>query len=227
MAPPSLIGFVSWEIDDAGSNGHNSEARGRVLATDHGEYRRYLERAIVHLPMAFSISSRYFSTQNKIYLIRSGRVGIEDGAPTNNHADRSHDTEARARWREERTTFQRVYDVISGPAGYLTAKTIGERAECSTDGARTALSQLVEMGIAERRGDRPVEYRRNESYFRWKRIEALARNRSTTDLQEEVETLIAEDRSLQERFGPPIPMRSPQPDSRAVITTRSTSSGTH
>lgn len=130
---------------------------------------------------------------------------MEDEAPMNNHADRSHDTEARARWREERTTFQRVYDVISGPTEYLTAKTIGERAECSTDGARTALSQLVEMGIAERRGNRPVEYRRNESYFRWKRIEALARNWSTTDLQEEVETLIAEDRSLQERFGAPDP----------------------
>lgn len=130
---------------------------------------------------------------------------MNDDPSMDDHADASHDGEARARWREDRTTFQRVYDVISGPTGYLTAKTIGERAECSTDGARRALSQLVEMGIVERRGDRPVEYRRNESYFRWKRIETLARDRSTADLQEEVETLVAEDRSLQDRFEAPDP----------------------
>lgn len=130
---------------------------------------------------------------------------MNDGTPTKDHANASHDEGARARWREERTTFQRVYDVISGPTGYLTAKTIGERAECSTDGARAALSQLVEMGIAERRGDRPTEYRRNESYFRWKRVETLARTRSTTDLREEVETLLEEDRSFQERFEAPDP----------------------
>lgn len=68
----------------------------------------------------------------------------------------TNDDDARSRWREERTTFQRVYDVITGTTDYATAKAIGERADCSADGARAALSQLVEMGIAERRGDRRV-----------------------------------------------------------------------
>lgn len=117
----------------------------------------------------------------------------------------AHDGDARTRWREERTTFQRVYDVITGTTDFATAKTIGERADCSTDGARAALSQLVEMGIVERRGDRPAEYRRNESYLRWKRIEALAREHSAAELREEVNALLEEDRSFQKRFDAPDP----------------------
>ena len=108
--------------------------------------------------------------------------------------------DARARWRAERTTFQRVYDIVTGLNDFVTAKEVGTRADCSTDGARTALTQLVEMGIAERRGERPVEYRRNESYLRWKRIESLARDHSPAELREELDALLAEDQSLQERF---------------------------
>jgi hypothetical protein len=103
------------------------------------------------------------------------------------------------------STKQRVYDVITGTTDFATARAISERAECSADGARTALSQLVEMGIAERRGDRPAEYRRNESYLRWKRIETLAREHSAAELREELEALLAEDQSFQERFDAPDP----------------------
>lgn len=117
----------------------------------------------------------------------------------------AHDGDTRTRWREERTTFQRVYDVITGTTDFATAKAIGERADCSADGARAALSQLVEMGIVERRGNRPVEYRRNESYLRWKRIETLAREHSAAELREEAEALLEEDRSFQERFDAPDP----------------------
>lgn len=120
-------------------------------------------------------------------------------------AGEEHDSEARERWRAERTTFQRVYDVISGTNEYVPASEIGELADCSTAGARDALSQLVEMGIAETRGERPSEYRRNSSYFRWKRIERLAREHTPAELREEVDTLLKEDESLQERFGVPDP----------------------
>ncbi|GGL68703.1 DUF7342 family protein [Halocalculus aciditolerans] len=98
-----------------------------------------------------------------------------------------------------------AYDVVTGTTDFASAKTIGERADCSTDGARSALTQLVEMGIAERRGTRPAEYRRNDSYFRWKRIETLAREHSTADLREEVDALLAEDQSFQDRFDAPSP----------------------
>lgn len=113
--------------------------------------------------------------------------------------------DARARWREERTTFQRVYDVVTGITEFVTAKDIGERAECSTDGARSALSQLVEMGVTERRGEHPATYRRNEAYLRWKRIESLARAHTPKELRDHVDELLQEDRELQDHFDAPGP----------------------
>lgn len=113
--------------------------------------------------------------------------------------------DARARWRAERTTFQRVYDVTTGVTTFVTAKDIAERADCSTDGARSALSQLVEMGVAERRGQRPAEYRRNDSYLRWKRIESLAREHTPDELRAHVDDLLQEDHELQAHFDAPDP----------------------
>ena len=109
------------------------------------------------------------------------------------------------RWREDRTTFQRVYDVLVGSKAHLTAQEFAERADCSETGARKALEQLSEMGIAERRDGRPASYRRNDSYFRWKRIESLAREHSPDELRGRVDELIAEDEAFQEEYGVPEP----------------------
>lgn len=98
-----------------------------------------------------------------------------------------------------------MYDVISGTTDYEPASEIADAADCSADGARDALAQLVEMGVAERRNGRPATYRRNDSYFRWKRVEDLAANNSAGELRERVEDLAAEDESLRERFDAPDP----------------------
>jgi flagellar basal body rod protein FlgC len=113
--------------------------------------------------------------------------------------------DAHARWEAERTTFQRVYDIVTGVTEYASASEIAERAACSDDGARDALTQLVEMGIVEKRDSRPVEYRRNEAYFRWKRIEELASEHSTAALRSQIDALVEEDKSFQERFNAPDP----------------------
>ena len=113
--------------------------------------------------------------------------------------------EARSRWKTERTTFQRVYDVLTGTSDYTPASAIATRAECSDDGARDALSQLVEMGIAEKRAGRPAEYRRNDSYFRWKRIEELAASHTVGELRSRIEELVSEDEAFQAQFGVPTP----------------------
>jgi hypothetical protein len=112
---------------------------------------------------------------------------------------------AESQWRENRTTFQRVYDVITGVTEYERVDTIAERAVCSVDGARNALTQLTEMGIATRRGNRPVEFRRNDSYFRWKQVETLADDYSRSELQERLNELIDEDAEFQDRFAVPDP----------------------
>jgi hypothetical protein len=61
------------------------------------------------------------------------------------------------------------------------------------------------MGIADRTDTRPATYRRNASYFRWKRIETLTREHSPSDLRERVEELIEQDRAFQEEYGVPEP----------------------
>lgn len=115
------------------------------------------------------------------------------------------DTEARRRWKSERTTFQRVYDVITGVTDYAAASDIAERADCSPDGARNALAQLAEMGVVDQRGSRPAEYRRNDSYFDWKRVEMLAGEHTQTELRERLDDLLEEDADLQQSFGVPDP----------------------
>ena len=113
--------------------------------------------------------------------------------------------ETRQQWKRERTTFQRVYDVITGVTEYTGASAIADRADCSTDGARDALTQLAEMGIVDRRGSRPAEYRRNESYFQWKRVERLADEHTHAELRERLDQLLEEDADLQGSFGVPAP----------------------
>jgi predicted ArsR family transcriptional regulator len=109
------------------------------------------------------------------------------------------------RWHEERTTFQRVYDLLIGTDEFLSASEFAERAECSPGGARSALDQLVEMGIAERHDGRPAGYRRNEAYFRWKRVESLAREHSPSELRQRLDDLAAAEESYRERYGVPTP----------------------
>ncbi len=112
---------------------------------------------------------------------------------------------AAERWRDDRTTFQRVYDVLVGTRSFLSASEIAERARCSETAARNTLEQLTEMGIARRRENRPATYRRNDSYFEWRRIESLANEHTPDELREYVTDLVAEDEAFQERYGVPVP----------------------
>jgi len=115
------------------------------------------------------------------------------------------DQSAADRWSEERTTFQRVYDVTVGAHEFESATTFAERADCSETAARNALEQLAEMGIARRREGRPATYRRNDSYFRWKRVESLANDHTPAELRQRVDDLIDRDTSFQGRYGVPEP----------------------
>ena len=115
------------------------------------------------------------------------------------------DTSAADRWQDERTTFQRVYDVLVGSQSFLTAQEFADRAACSETAARNALEQLAEMGVVEHRDGRPARYRRNDSYFRWKRVESLAREHDPDDLHDRLDDLIAEDEAFQDEYEVPDP----------------------
>lgn len=107
--------------------------------------------------------------------------------------------------KEKRTTFQRVYDVLAGTTDPVSAGQFAAWADCSENGARQALEQLVEMGIAERTEGRPALYQRNPSYFRWKRVETLAREHSPSELRARLDDLVTADGKFQEKYGVPDP----------------------
>lgn len=129
---------------------------------------------------------------------------MSDESPEGTPSDRPTG-DARGQWVTDRTTFQRVYDVMTGVSSDTTVSEVADRADCSADGARDALTQLVEMGVVEKRDGRPAAYRRNESYFRWKRIEELARNNAVSALRTRVDELLEEDDAFQDRFDVPDP----------------------
>ena len=120
----------------------------------------------------------------------------EDGTPASNAGEQ---------WQADRTTFQRVYDILVGTYDPASAQQFAEWADCSENGARQALEQLTEMGIAERSDARPVTYQRNPSYFRWKRVEQLAREHSPSDLRARIDDLIEDDHAFQAEYGVPDP----------------------
>ena len=117
----------------------------------------------------------------------------------------SYDSTARESWDVERTTFQRVYDVLVGVHEATSVAQFARWTDCSETGARSPLEQLTETGIVQRREGRPAEYRRNDSYFRWRRIEALAREHTFEELRRSVEDLVERDDELRgkvRRSGP-------------------------
>ncbi|XVH32632.1 DUF7342 family protein [Haloferacaceae archaeon DSL9] len=120
----------------------------------------------------------------------------EEGTPTSS---------PREQWQADRTTFQRVYDILVGTYDPASAQQFAEWADCSENGARQALEQLTEMGIAERTDTRPATYQRNPSYFRWKRVEQLAREHSPSDLRARIDDLIEDDQGFQAKYGLPDP----------------------
>ncbi|WP_129114039.1 DUF7342 family protein [Halegenticoccus tardaugens] len=112
----------------------------------------------------------------------------------------------RERWIETRDTRQRVKDVIVGVREPTPIAALAERAACSPNAARKHLSELADLGVARRwtDGDR-ARYARNDEYFRWRRANELATERTSEELLDRLRTLKSEDEAFQERYGVPTP----------------------
>ena len=108
-------------------------------------------------------------------------------------------------WDADRTTFQRVYDILAGTTDPVSAQQFAEWARCSEIDARQSLEQLAEMGIAEQTGTRLALYQRNPSYCQWKRVETLSREHSASELRSRLAELIEVDQGLQKTYGVPDP----------------------
>lgn len=105
----------------------------------------------------------------------------------------------------DRTTFQRVYDALTGVSEPVSASEFADRASCSENGARDALDQLVEMGIATRTDGRPARYGRNDAYFEWRRVESLVEDHPPDELRSRLSELLEADERFREQYGVPDP----------------------
>jgi hypothetical protein len=117
----------------------------------------------------------------------------------------SYDNTARESWDAERTTFQRVYDVLVGVHEATSVAQFARWADCSETGARSALEQLTETGIAQRREGRPAEYRRNDSFPLATDRSARARASPPRNYVEASRTSLSETTNYGEKSGVPGP----------------------
>ena len=101
---------------------------------------------------------------------------------------------------EDEDTKQRVYGAVLHARDPMTAAEIAERADCSTESARTHLSFYADLGIVIRHEGRPVRYERTDVYFEWRRVNELARENSVEELQTRVSELTDRIEEYQERY---------------------------
>lgn len=120
----------------------------------------------------------------------------DDGLPS----DPDGVTEKRRGWDEGKTTRDRVHDVAIQLYDAVSAADVADRADCSTDAARQHLEWFADVGIVTREAGRPVTYRRNESYFDWKRADELRRTHDDGELLERLEALTEQEREFRTRY---------------------------
>ena len=102
---------------------------------------------------------------------------------------------------EGEDTKQRVYGAVLHAREPMTAAEIADRADCSTESARTHLSFYSDLGIVIRHDGRPVRYERNDDYFEWRRVNELAREHTVDELQARVSELTDQIEGYRQEYG--------------------------
>ncbi|QLC35629.1 transcriptional regulator (plasmid) [Halarchaeum sp. CBA1220] len=98
-------------------------------------------------------------------------------------------------------TKQRVYGAVLHARDPMTAAELAERADCSTESARTHLSFYADLGIVIKHEGRPVRYERNDDYFEWRRVNELARENTVDELQTRVSELTDRIEDYRDEYG--------------------------
>jgi predicted ArsR family transcriptional regulator len=106
-------------------------------------------------------------------------------------------------WKETlagRSTRDRIYGVAVQLHESTRVAAVAERADCAKETARDHLNWLAEAGIVERNTENPDTFSRNESYFRWKRINRFRRESTDEELQQRLRELIEQERRFKEHY---------------------------
>lgn len=86
----------------------------------------------------------------------------------------------------EKNVRERLLDSIHTLSKPTKVSTIAEMADCSDQGARNILRQFEDLGIIKKDADSPVQYKKNESYFQFRRGHKLAQSHSDEELRAEI-----------------------------------------
>jgi predicted ArsR family transcriptional regulator len=118
----------------------------------------------------------------------------------------------RKRWVETRDTHQRIKDIIVGIRQPAPIAQIAEQAQCSKNAARKHLTELADLGVAQKEtASQRTRYSRNDEYFRWHQANELAATNSAEELFDRLQTLEVVDEEFQERYGVSTPDAVPFP----------------
>lgn len=95
---------------------------------------------------------------------------------------------------------ERMLDVIVGLREPTKVSTIATRADCDIESARDYLEWLEEMGMVRELSGRPVQYERNDSYLRWRRIERIRTQYSEIEVVARLKETLEATTEYRERF---------------------------
>ena len=99
---------------------------------------------------------------------------------------------------------ERVYRVALQLYESTRVAAVAERADCAPDTARRHLARLVDIGVLEQVGDSPATYRRNESYFEWRKRSRLEQL-STSELEDRLAPLTTREQAFRDQYGADCP----------------------
>lgn len=102
---------------------------------------------------------------------------------------------------------ERMLDVVVQLREPTKVSTVAELAECDTETARDYLEWFAEMGMVREISGRPVRYERNDSYFRWRRVEQIRDTYSESEIVEALGETIERLEDLRAKFDAPHPER--------------------
>jgi hypothetical protein len=96
---------------------------------------------------------------------------------------------------------ERVWQILSTVTEPAKVSTIGDMANCSAEGARTALREYAEMGVVIKTNDNPEKYKRNSAYFEFLRGHSLAQDHTTDELNDRLIKTYQKHSEFAEEFG--------------------------
>ena len=96
-------------------------------------------------------------------------------------------------------TDERVYQTALELHEPTQVSEVAERADCSKNAARRHLKRLAEIGLLTRVMDNPESFKRNKSYFEWRRFNRLS-ELTDSEYKKRVGELLSENESYQEQY---------------------------